>query len=117
MPSYMPENKTIDQVKNEMMLSIKAAVPSYGEFGGQLLNHYSEDPAADEAWKDAIAPIRNIPDAKERSVPQYLTRGTNDLLIRDERTKAAFRQYGIYYAAEMKTCFTSVPATCTTARQ
>lgn len=87
MPSYMPENKTVEQVRNEMMASIKAAAPSYGVFGGQLLNHYSEDPAADDTWKDAIAPLANIPDAKERAVPQYLTRGTNDGLIRDEPVK------------------------------
>ncbi|MFH0842925.1 MAG: alpha/beta hydrolase, partial [Bacteroidota bacterium] len=87
MPSYMPANKTVNQVRNELMASIKAAAPSYGVFGGQLLNHYSEDPAADDTWKDGIAPLGNIPDANERAVPQYLTRGTNDGLIRDEPVK------------------------------
>jgi dienelactone hydrolase len=111
-------------------------------FGGPFLNHYSEDPAADDTWKDAIAPINHIPAASERAVPQYLTRGTGDPLITDdmvtsfmdalvaagqrveyvqvggashaffdwkpdERTKATFAQYGVYYAAQMKDFFVS----------
>ena len=86
-PTYIPAGKTVGQVRDEMLTSIKAAAPSYGVFGGQLLNHYSEDPAADSTWKDAVAPLSNIPDAKERAVPQYLTRGTQDPLIRDEGVK------------------------------
>jgi acetyl esterase len=143
MPSYLPENKSVDRVREEMTAAIKAAAPSYGVFGGTLLNHYSDDPAANDTWKEAIAPINFIPDAKVRSVPQYLTRGTNDPLIRDpdvkafvdalvkagqrvqyvqiggaghaffdwkpdSRTKETFKQYGVYYAAEMKAFFTSV---------
>jgi acetyl esterase/lipase len=143
MPTYMPAKKTVEQVRDEMLTSIKAAAPSYGVFGGSLLNHYSEDPAADDTWKEAIAPQSNIPDAKVRAVPQYLTRGTQDPLIKDEavkeyvdalvkagqrvqyvqiggashaffdwkpdeRTKATFYKYGVYYAAEMKTFFESI---------
>jgi len=143
MPTYIPANKTVEQVRNEMLTSIKAAAPSYGVFGGQMLNHYSEDPAADSIWRDAVAPLSNIPDVKERAVPQYLTRGTLDPLIKDEavkefvdalvkagqraqyvqiggashaffdwkpdnKTKDTFYQYGVYYAAEMKTFFESV---------
>lgn len=87
MPSYVPEHKTVEQLRSEMMASIKAAAPSYGVFSGELLHHYSEDPAADSTWISAIAPLDNIPDASEREVPQYLTRGTNDPLIRDEPVK------------------------------
>jgi acetyl esterase len=87
-PSYIPANKTVEQLRKEMMASIKAAAPSYGVFGGALLNHYSKDPSANDSWKDAISPISNIPDAKEREVPQYLTRGTNDVLIKDPDVKA-----------------------------
>jgi acetyl esterase/lipase len=143
MPSYLPKNKTVDQVRTEMTAAIKAAAPSYGVFGGNLLNHYSDDPAANDSWKDSVAPINFIPDAKVRSVPQYLTRGTNDPLIKDadvkafvdalvkagqrveyvqvggaghaffdwkpdEKTKATFKQYGVYYAAEMKAFFYSI---------
>ena len=143
MPSYIPAGLTVSQVRDQLVKSIKAAAPSYGVFGGNLLKHYSDDPAATDAWKDAIAPISNIPDAKVRAVPQYLTRGSVDPLIKDPdvkvfvdalvkvgqrveyvqvggashaffdwkpdtRTKDTFRQYGIYYAAEMKAFFASV---------
>jgi len=87
MPSYLPKGKTVAQVREEMMTAIKAAAPSYGVFGGNLLNHYSDDPKADDSWKEAIAPLSNIPNAEERGIPHYLTRGTKDMLIRDEAVK------------------------------
>ena len=86
-PTYLPKNKSVAQVKTEMLASIKAAAPSYGVFGGSFLNHYSEDPAANDTWKDAISPIKHIPKASERAVPQYLTRGTRDPLINDQGVK------------------------------
>ena len=78
-PSYLPKGKTIEQVRDDMMKAIKAAAPSYGVFGGTL-NTYSEEHADDPAWKDAIAPLNHVPPAAERSVPQFLTRGTRDQL-------------------------------------
>jgi acetyl esterase/lipase len=87
MPSYMPKGKTVDQVRDDMSKAIKAAAPSYGVFSGSLLNTYSDNPAADQTWKDAIAPLVHIPQATERSVPQFLTRGTRDPLITDAAVK------------------------------
>lgn len=87
MPSYIPKNRTVEQIRTEMMASIKAAAPSYGVFGGNLLNHYSDDPSADDTWKEAIAPLSNIPNASERAVPQYFLRGTLDPLIKDDAVK------------------------------
>jgi acetyl esterase/lipase len=87
MPSYVPENKSLEQLRTEMMAAIKAAAPSYGVFGGQMVNHYSDDPSADITWRNAVSPLSNIPDAAERAVPQYLTRGSNDPLIQDEAVK------------------------------
>ena len=142
MPTYLPKGKTAEQVRDEMMKAIKSAAPSYGVFGGALLNPYSDEHANDPAWKEAIAPLSHIPPAAERSVPQFLVRGTRDQLIRDEmvkeftdalvkagqrveyvqvggaghaffdwkpddRTKATFAQYGVYYAASMKKFFES----------
>jgi acetyl esterase len=142
-PSYLPKDKTVADVRKEMLAAIKAAAPSYGVFDGPFLNHHSEDPAADDSWKAAISPLRHIPKASERAVPQYLIRGTRDPLIQDEMcksfmdalvdagqrveyvqvggaqhaffdwkpdaaTKATFKQYGEYYAAEMKAFFESV---------
>ncbi len=143
LPTYMPKNKTVDQVRKEIMAAIRVAAPSYGVFGGALLNHYSDDPAANDQWKEAIAPQSNIPNAKDRAVPQYLLRGTADSLIKDEavksyvdalvkagqrveyvqvggashaffdwkpdeRTKATFAKYGVFYCAEMEAFFNSV---------
>jgi acetyl esterase len=84
MPTYLPKGKTAEQVRDEMLKAIKAAAPSYGVFGGALLNTYSDAHANDQAWKDAIAPLNHIPQAAERSVPQFLTRGTRDTLISNE---------------------------------
>ena len=81
MPTYMPKGKTVEQVRAEMSVAIKAAAPSYGVFNAAQLNNYSDNAAADPTWKDAIAPLSHIPKASERSVPQYLIRGTVDRLI------------------------------------
>ena len=88
MPTYMPKNKTVEQLRTEMMSAIKAAAPSYGVFLPNSLNPYMDDTTGLKAKKEAIAPINNIPNATERSVPQYLTRGTNDNLIKDADVKA-----------------------------
>ena len=137
MPSYLPKNKSVDQVRTDMLSAIKAAAPSYGVFGPAMLKGFSPEDA------DAVAPLNHIPAASERSVPQYLTRGTKDPLISNasvtefvdalvkagqrveyvqvggashaffdwkpnDRTKATFAQFGVYYAAEMKAFFMSV---------
>ena len=57
MPSYLPKGKTVEQVRAEMSAAIKAAAPSYGVFSAAQLNTYSDDPAADQSWKEAIAPL------------------------------------------------------------
>jgi pimeloyl-ACP methyl ester carboxylesterase len=87
-PTYLPKGKSVADVRKEMLAAIKGAAPSYGVFGGPFLNHYSDNPAADDSWKAAISPLLHIPKASERAVPQYLTRGTNDMLIRDEMVKS-----------------------------
>ena len=142
-PTYLPKGKSAEQVRDEMVKAIKAGAPSYGVFGPAMLNPYSEEHANDQAWKDAIAPLNHIPPATERPVPQFLTRGTVDPLIKDEmvkeftdalvkagqraeyvqvggashaffdwkpddRTKATFAKYGVYYAARMRAFFESV---------
>jgi dienelactone hydrolase len=88
MPSYVPKGKTVAQVRDEMMKAIKAGAPSYGVFSADMLNPYSEAHTNDQAWKDAIAPLSHIPRATERAVPQFLTRGTRDPLIKDEAVTA-----------------------------
>ena len=86
MPTYMPKGKTVEQVRKELTAAIKAAAPSYGVF--ENLNAYSTNPATDRAaLSKAVSPINFIPDVKERAVPQFLTRGTRDGLIRDENVQ------------------------------
>jgi acetyl esterase/lipase len=80
MPTYLPKGKTAEQVRDEMMKAIKAGAPSYGVFSSARLQRYANAAAGDPA-ADAIAPLAHIPLATERSVPQFLTRGTRDGLI------------------------------------
>jgi acetyl esterase len=87
MPSYMPKGKTVEQLRTEMLAAIKAAAPSYGVFSPTRLNAFSADPAANDTWKQAIAPLSHIPNVKERAVPQFQVRGTKDGLIRDAECK------------------------------
>lgn len=143
MPTYMPEGKTVNQVREEMMAAIQAAAPSYGVFGVEELGRFVAGPNSTEASQDAVAPLSNIPNVSDRAVPHYLTRGTKDGLIKDEavklyvdalvdagqrveyvqvggaghaffdwkpdeRTKATFEKYGVYYINEMEAFFNSV---------
>lgn len=81
-PTYMPEGKSIAQVREEITKAIKAAAPSYGVFGGDIMKAFSGN--LPEAAMKAISPIESIPNVKDRAVPQYLLRGTSDMLIRNE---------------------------------
>lgn len=97
MPTYLPEGMTAEQLRTELLKSIKAAAPSYGVFASSSLNHYSNDPAANNSWKKEIAPQDNIPPASERAVPQFLVLGTQDELITDKMVsdfKAALETKG-----------------------
>lgn len=87
MPTYLPRNTTAAQARDQMLKAIKAAAPSYGVFSAAQLNPYSAEHASDETWKTAVAPLSHIPRATERSVPQFLTRGTRDSLITDPAVK------------------------------
>lgn len=84
LPTYVPKNKSVEQLSAEMISAIKAAAPSYGVFGPQMLGNFVDDPTADSTWSKAIAPLYNIPNAEEREIPQYLTRGSKDPLITNE---------------------------------
>jgi acetyl esterase/lipase len=85
-PTYMPSGKTVSQVRREIASAIQVAAPSYGVFSGVMLKRFLGD-QPDAAVK-AVSPIDNIPNIKERNIPQYLLRGTNDMLIRHEPVQA-----------------------------
>jgi acetyl esterase len=80
-PTYIPAGKTAAEVRKDLMAAIKAAAPSYGVFGAQVLAGILR--GQPEPVVKAVSPQEHIPNAKERAVPQYLLRGTNDPLIRD----------------------------------
>jgi acetyl esterase/lipase len=140
-PSYLPAGKTAVDVRKGLMSAIKAAAPSYGAFGMPIMAGVLR--GQPETVVKAVAPQEHIPPAKERAVPQYLLRGTEDRLIThpavqafadalkaagqtveyvqvegaghaffdwkpDARTKATFAQYGVPYAAQMKSFFDRV---------
>jgi len=86
-PSYIPNGKTAEQVRREIYRAIHVAAPSYGVFGGELLQNFAGE-TSDQSRLDAISPIKNIPDAKERAVPKYLLRGSLDMLITDETVRS-----------------------------
>jgi acetyl esterase/lipase len=85
-PTYMPSGKTVSQVRREIASAIQVAAPSYRVFSGVMLKRFLGD-QPDAAVK-AVSPIDNIPNIKERNIPQYLLRGTNDMLIRHEPVQA-----------------------------
>lgn len=84
-PSYVPEGKSIVQVGDEISRAIRAAVPSYGVFGGAMMEKHAED--LPEGGAAAISPIDTIPNPKDRVVHTLLLRGTRDW-IKDEDFQA-----------------------------
>lgn len=104
MPSYLPKGTSASDLKRDLLESIKAAAPSYGVFATESLGRFVR--GMDEQAAVAVAPQANIPDAKSRSVPQYLLRGTRDFLIGNEGVEAfvnaleAKNQLAIYEQVE-----------------
>jgi acetyl esterase len=85
-PTYMPANKTIEQVRKELTNAIKAAAPSYGGFDIMSLKVFA--PTYPDLWFKALSPINNIPNIKDRAVPQFMLRGTNDSYVNNETVQA-----------------------------
>lgn len=85
-PTYIPAGKTPARVRKDLMTAVKAAAPSYGVFGVQIMNAVLRGQPQDVV--KAVSPQEHIPNAKERAVPQYLLRGTQDGLITDAGVQA-----------------------------
>ena len=85
-PTYLPEGKSAEDVRGEMLSAIKAAAPSYGVFAAEGLKEFMEE--LPDSAVDATAPLNQIPEATTRSVPQYLTRGITDPVITHEEVSA-----------------------------
>lgn len=90
-PTYLPAGKTAAQVRSEIVQSIKAAAPSYGVFSSSALGEWSRRGGGggqSEAAIKAISPQDNIPNIRDRAVPQFLLRGTADTLIQNSTVQA-----------------------------
>jgi acetyl esterase len=90
-PTYMPAGKTAAQVRAEILSAIKAAAPSYGVFSSASLAGSSRRGGSggqSDAAIKAISPQDNIPNVKDRAVPQFLLRGTVDTLIPNSAVQA-----------------------------
>jgi acetyl esterase/lipase len=85
-PSYLPPGKTAGDVRQDLLRAIKAAAPSYGVFGVPMMTQVLHGQPA--AVIQAVSPQEHIPNAKERAVPQYLLRGSQDPLITDSAVQA-----------------------------
>ena len=85
-PTYIPAGQTAAQVRQELMSAIQAAAPSYGVFGGQMMAGVLR--GQPDAVIQAVSPQEHIPNAKDRAVPQFLLRGTEDRLITDPSVQA-----------------------------
>lgn len=90
LPTYLPNGKSADDVRDEITSAIKGVAPTYGVFsfsGGNMRQMLGMNDAGD-ALVAALSPLDNIPNADERQVPHYLIRGTQDPLISDENVTA-----------------------------
>jgi acetyl esterase/lipase len=85
-PTYVPVGKTTADVRKDLMSAIKAAAPSYGVFGGQVMAGVLRGQS--DTVIRAVSPQEHIPNARKRAVPQLLLRGTVDPLIRDPDVQA-----------------------------
>jgi acetyl esterase/lipase len=86
-PTYMPAGKSIGQVRREITEAIKVAAPSYGVFSDRALARIAQGTNSSAAVVKAVAPMDQIPNIKERAVPQFLLRGSQDPLIKDEEVR------------------------------
>lgn len=81
-PSYIPKGKSIAQVRTEIMNAIKAVAPSYGPSDARDFKMFIEQ--TNDAYYDAVSPIKHIPNASERPLPHFIVRGTKDPVIPHE---------------------------------
>lgn len=81
-PSYIPKGKSVSQVRTDIMDAVKAVAPSYGPSDARDFKTFIEQ--TNEAYYDAVSPIKHIPNASERPLPHFIVRGTKDPIIPHE---------------------------------
>ncbi len=82
LPTYIPKGKTVDQVREEILTAIKAVAPSYGPSHASEFKMFIQQ--TDETYWDAVSPSKHVPNVKERALPHFIVRGTEDPLINHE---------------------------------
>ena len=82
MPSYVPSDKSVDQVKDEIVSAIKVVAPSYGPSEASVFKMFLEQ--TDQEYWDAISPIKHVPGVSERPLPHFIVRGTEDSIVPHE---------------------------------
>ncbi|MCB0641771.1 MAG: alpha/beta hydrolase [Phaeodactylibacter sp.] len=78
-PTYIPEGKSLEQLKTEITQAVQAVAPSYGPFDAADFKDFIRQ--KDQSYLDAVSPIRHVPNAKARSIPHYIVRGTADEIV------------------------------------
>lgn len=81
-PSYVPKGKTLEQVRTEITLAIKASAPSYGVFDARDFEPLVKE--KNQAYWNAVSPVKHVPNVKERSIPHFIVRGKRDVIVRDD---------------------------------
>jgi acetyl esterase/lipase len=79
MPSYLPKNKSLVQVKKEIIDAVKAVAPSYGASEASDFKALLEQ--TDQGYWNAISPTMHVPKASERVIPHFMVRGTKDPIV------------------------------------
>ncbi len=82
LPSYIPKNKSIEDVRNEITRAVKVVAPSYGPFEASFFQDLLVQ--KDQEYWNAISPAMHVPDAKERLLPHFIVRGTEDPIVNNE---------------------------------
>ena len=79
MPTYLPKRKSVVTVRNEIISAIKAVAPSYG--ASEAANFSTLLEQKDPGYWDAISPTRHVPNISQRSLPDFMVRGTKDPIV------------------------------------
>lgn len=82
LPTYLPAEKSVEQVRKEITQAVKAVAPSYGVYHAKDFAKYLEQ--KDEAYHQAISPASHIPQVTDRVLPHFIVRGEKDFLITHE---------------------------------
>lgn len=79
MPTYLPKGKSVNNIRQEITRAIKAVAPSYGPSHASEFKQFVAQ--TDTDYRDAISPIKHVPDISDRALPHFIVRGTEDPIV------------------------------------